>query len=43
MLQFQVALSEFVLDTLVVTVDLTTMSNEVMPPYLKSMHYCRDT
>jgi hypothetical protein len=24
----------------VVTVDLTVMSNEVVSPYLKSMHHC---
>jgi hypothetical protein len=36
----QVILSEYVLETLVVIVDLTTMSNEIVPPYLKSMHHC---
>jgi hypothetical protein len=38
--QIQVVLSEYVLETLVVTVDLTTMSNEIVPPYFKSMHHC---
>jgi hypothetical protein len=38
--QIQVILSEYVLKTLVVTVDLTAMSNEVVSPYLKSMYHC---
>jgi hypothetical protein len=38
--QIQVVLSEYVLETLVVIVDLTTTSYEIVPPYLKSMHYC---
>jgi hypothetical protein len=38
--QIQVVLSEYVLETLVVTVDLTAMSNELVSPYLKSMHHC---
>jgi hypothetical protein len=32
-------LHEYVFETLVVTVYLTSMSNEIMPPYLKSMHH----
>jgi hypothetical protein len=38
--QIQVILSEYVLETLVVTVDLTTMSNVIVPPYLKTMRHC---
>jgi hypothetical protein len=38
--QIQVVLSEYVLKTLVVIVDLTSMSNEVVSQYLKSMYHC---
>jgi hypothetical protein len=38
--QIQIVLSEYVLKALVVTVDLTMMSYEIVPLYLKSMHYC---
>jgi hypothetical protein len=37
--QIQVVLSEYVLKTLVVTVDLTTMSYEVVSSYLKSIYH----
>jgi hypothetical protein len=37
--QIQVVLSEYVHETLVVTEDLTAMSNEIVPPNLKSMHH----
>jgi hypothetical protein len=38
--QIQVILHEYVFETLVVTVYLTLMTDEVVPPYLKSMHNC---
>jgi hypothetical protein len=38
--QIQDVLNEYVLETLVVSIDLTVMSNEVLSPYLKSMHHC---
>jgi hypothetical protein len=38
--QIQVILHEYVFDTLVVTVYLTSMTDEVVPPYLESMHNC---
>jgi hypothetical protein len=33
-------MSENVLEALVVTVNLTSVANEVMPPYLESMNHC---
>jgi hypothetical protein len=37
--QIQVGLGENVLETLVVIVYLTTMPDEVMPPYLESVYH----
>jgi hypothetical protein len=39
LLHIQVVLSEYVIETFVVTVDLIAMSNEIVPSYLKSMHH----
>jgi hypothetical protein len=38
--QIQICLSKDVLEAFVVTVYFTSMIDEVMPPYLKGMHYC---
>jgi hypothetical protein len=38
--QIQVVLSEDVLEALVVTINPTTMSYEIVPPYVKRMHHC---
>jgi hypothetical protein len=39
--QIQISLSENILETLVVTINLPSMADEVMPPYLENMDYCR--
>jgi hypothetical protein len=33
-------LSEDVLEAFVVTVYLTSMTDEIVPPYLKNVHHC---
>jgi hypothetical protein len=38
--QVQIHLSEDVLEAFVVTVYFTSMTDEIVPPYLKSVHYC---
>jgi hypothetical protein len=38
--QVQFRLSEDVLEAFVVTVYFTSMTDEIVPPYLKSVHYC---
>jgi hypothetical protein len=38
--QVQIRLGEDILETFVVTVYFTTIIDEIVPPYLKSMHYC---
>jgi hypothetical protein len=37
--QIQVVLSEYVFETLVVIVDLVSMSNEIVSAYLKSVYH----
>jgi hypothetical protein len=39
--QIQTSLSENVLEALVVTVNLASMADEVMPPYIESRNHCR--
>jgi hypothetical protein len=39
--QIQISLSENILETLVVAVNLASLADEVMPPYLESMDYYR--
>jgi hypothetical protein len=38
--QIQICLSKDVLEACVVTVYFALMIDEVMPPYLKGVHYC---
>jgi hypothetical protein len=38
--QIRIYLSKDVLEAFVVTVYFTSMTDEVMPPYLKGVHYC---
>jgi hypothetical protein len=38
--QVQIHLGEDILETFVVTVYFTTIIDEIVPPYLKSIHYC---
>jgi hypothetical protein len=39
--QIQINLGKNVLEALAVAVNITLMADEVMPPYLESMNYCR--
>jgi hypothetical protein len=39
--QIQINLGKNVLETLVVTVNLTSMADEVISPYLESVNHCR--
>jgi hypothetical protein len=39
--QIQISLGKNVLETLVVAVNLTSMADEVMSPYLESVNHCR--
>jgi hypothetical protein len=38
--QVQICLSEDVLEAFMVTIYFTSMIDEIVHPYLKSMHYC---
>jgi hypothetical protein len=38
--QIQICLSKDVLEAFVVTVYFTSMTGEIVPPYLKSVHHC---